>query len=157
MTDGYNGTMQPTIYRGHRWELHVGNCLDLLHDYDGEPFDSVIADPPYSSGGATRGDRTMSTLTKYVNTDSGHQERLPDFEGDNRDQRGFVFWCTLWLAAAWDCTKPGATAHIFCDWRQLPSMTDALTTIEVDHASHSTGGAQLKQILDHHSSSPVTR
>jgi site-specific DNA-methyltransferase (adenine-specific) len=121
------------IHLGHRWQIYVGDSLAMLETWareiargGAEPFDGMIADPPYSSGGATRGDRVMNTLTKYVNSDSGSLDRVPDFEGDNRDQRSFVLWCSLWLNAAWRSCRPGATAHIFCDWRQLPSMTDAV-------------------------------
>ncbi len=35
-------------------------------------------------------------------------------------------WCSLWLNAARVATAPGATVACFTDWRQLPTMTDAL-------------------------------
>jgi site-specific DNA-methyltransferase (adenine-specific) len=114
------------VYTGDGWEVVHADALAWLNNYDGEPFAGVIADPPYSSGGATRGDRVASTRTKYVNSDSGNQDRLPDFEGDNRDARGQLLWCTLWLMAAWRASRHGATIHLFTDWRQLPIMSDAL-------------------------------
>ena len=108
-----SSTQGPVRYEGDRWTLIVGDVLDVLAHYDGEPFDAVLTDPPYSSGGATRGDRMASTLTKYVNSDSGNQDRLPDFEGDNRDQRAFLVWCSLWLSAAWAGLPAGRhAAHV---------------------------------------------
>lgn len=112
-------------YSGNGWRIVEGDCLSFLQTYDGEPFDAVITDVPYSSGGATRGDRMGSTTDKYVSTGSGNRE-LVGFEGDNRDQRSFVLWCSLWMMAAWRASKPGATAHFFTDWRQLPAVTDAV-------------------------------
>lgn len=112
------------ILQGNRWQIIVGDVLDALRDYNGEPFAGVLTDPPYSSGGATRGDRTGSTTEKYVS--SGSVGVLPDFEGDNRDQRGFLTWCSLWLMAAWLRSEPGAPLQCFTDWRQLPTMTDAV-------------------------------
>jgi len=113
------------VLSGNGWEVHTADALAWLNDYSGETFAAIIADPPYSSGGQMRGDRTTRPAAKYVQSDSASQ-RLPNFEGDNRDQRSFVLWCTLWLMEAWQKCVPGATIHLFCDWRQLPAMTDAL-------------------------------
>lgn len=102
--------------------LYRGDCLEILPTLAG--VDAVITDPPYSSGGFTRGDRTMSTKTKYLQSDSGNRDALNDFTGDNRDQRGFHFWSALWASAALRASKAGAPACFFTDWRQLPVSTD---------------------------------
>jgi len=69
-------------------------------------FDALIADPPYSSGGIMRSDRVLATTTKYVNSDT-YADR-PEFSGDNRDQRSYLSWCSLWLTDALFRAKPGA-------------------------------------------------
>lgn len=102
--------------------LYLGDCLHVLAEID--QVDGVITDPPYSSGGMVRGDRMQSTKAKYMNTDSGNQQRLGDFSGDNRDQRSFEFWSALWSSAAMQATVPGGVACFFSDWRQLPVSTD---------------------------------
>lgn len=104
--------------------LYNGDCLEILPTLP--KVDAVITDPPYSSGGAFRGDRTNDTRTKYLQSDSGNQTRLENFTGDNRDQRGFHFWSALWASAALRATKEGGTAAFFTDWRQLPVTTDYL-------------------------------
>jgi site-specific DNA-methyltransferase (adenine-specific) len=86
--------------------------------------DAVIADPPYCSGGMVRGDRMQSTTAKYVQ--SGQAAVYRNFTGDTRDQRGFAFWGTLWLSECLRVTKPGGACAVFIDWRQLPTLTDAL-------------------------------
>ena len=71
-----------------------------------------------------RSDRMTSTVTKYVNSDTGTYRA--EFSGDNRDQRGFFAWASLWLSFALTHAKPGAHALVFSDWRQLPTVTDAI-------------------------------
>jgi site-specific DNA-methyltransferase (adenine-specific) len=101
-----------------------GDCLEVMRGLAASSFDAVITDPPYSSGGAFRGDRTASTRSKYVQTSSQHT--IADFSGDNRDQRGYLAWSTLWMSQARILTKPGGLVAVFTDWRQLPTTTDAV-------------------------------
>ena len=90
-----------------------------------ESFDALITDPPYSSGGQFRGDRQNGTLAKYTGS-HGNQPDLPQFTGDTRDQRGFLAWCGLWLGAARMKACDGAVCLCFTDWRQLPTLSDAV-------------------------------
>ena len=103
-------------------ELYCGETLILIAE--AEPFDALITDPPYSSGGAFRGDRMGSTVSKYVQSSTFTPR--PEFSGDNRDQRSYLAWCSLWMAAALHSAKPGAAMAVFSDWRQLPVTTDAV-------------------------------
>ena len=102
--------------------IYHGDAFDLLHELDG--IGAVITDPPYSSGGAFRSDRSQQTSVKYVNSTTVAYR--PEFAGDNRDQRSFLAWCALWMNAARNASLPGAPLAAFIDWRQLPVMTDAL-------------------------------
>lgn len=102
--------------------IYHGDMLDVLPELSG--IGAVVTDPPYSSGGAFRGDRTASTVRKYVHT--GTLAYRPDFAGDNRDQRSFLVWESLWLNAAHRISVPGAVVACFTDWRQLPTTTDAV-------------------------------
>lgn len=103
--------------------LYLGDCLQIIPTL--EAIDAVITDPPYSSGGQFRSDRAASTQAKYVNSDSVNSYRQ-DFSGDNRDQRAFLTWSAIWLAMLLRVSKPGATLCTFTDWRQLPTMSDAV-------------------------------
>lgn len=104
--------------------LYRGDCLDVMRSLPDGSVDAVVTDPPYSSGGMVRGDRMQSTRDKYQNTDT--KCVLPVFTGDNRDQRSFLAWCSMWLSLAKDKSNAGAVVCMFTDWRQLPSMTDAI-------------------------------
>ncbi|MGA5655275.1 DNA-methyltransferase [Rahnella contaminans] len=100
--------------------LFCGDALEILPTIE-TGFDALITDPPYSSGGLHKGSRSMSPAQKYVNT-----TRYLDFSGDNRDQRSWIMWSTLWLSMAARLVKPGGYVMTFTDWRQLPSTTDAI-------------------------------
>ena len=102
--------------------IYHADSFDLLHELSG--IDAVITDPPYSSGGAFRGDRAQATTTKYVNSDTAAYRH--EFAGDTRDQHAFLAWCTMWLNAARRASRPGAVLCSFIDWRQIPVLTDAV-------------------------------
>lgn len=109
-----------------RWCVVNAESSHWLRDHalsGGALFDALITDVPYSSGGFTRGDRMSQPSAKYQQ--SGTEDYAPDFDGDNRDQRGFLQWYSLWLASAYASIRPSSPACLFTDWRQLPTTTDA--------------------------------
>lgn len=116
MADPFYATDRATLWRGE--------ALAHLLAMPAASVDAVITDPPYSSGGQYRGDRMARTETKYLG--DGRPVPLPNFEGDNRDQRSYGYWCALWLAQALRVTAPGGVLAVFTDWRQLPTTTDAV-------------------------------
>ncbi len=54
------------------------------------------------------------------------ENALPDFDGDNKDQRSWTHWMAEWLYDVRKACKRGAPICLFIDWRQYPSITDAL-------------------------------
>lgn len=101
--------------------LHLGDALAVLRDLPTASVDAVITDPPYSSGGQFKTERSKRTTGKYTNS-----ETLTDFTGDNRDQRAYAYWCTLWFSEVLRVTRSGGLLLTFTDWRQLPSTSDAI-------------------------------
>jgi site-specific DNA-methyltransferase (adenine-specific) len=105
--------------------IYVGDALTTLRELPAQSIDAVIADPPYCSGGITAADRMNQTARhKYVSTNATHT--LADFDGDQRDQRSYTYWLTLWLTECLRLTKPRGVCLVFTDWRQLPATSDAL-------------------------------
>lgn len=100
--------------------------MELMQDIPDGGVDMVLADPPYSSGGLFAGDRKASTCEKYCDGDYNGSARFPDFSGDNMDQRSFTAFMRMVLSQTRKKAKPAAIAAVFVDWRNLPSMTDAL-------------------------------
>jgi site-specific DNA-methyltransferase (adenine-specific) len=85
------------------WSIHHGEAWEWLRSLPSSSADALVTDPPYSSGGAFRGDRAMATTTKYVNSDTAAYR--PEFAGDNRDQRSFLAWASMWLNASRNATR----------------------------------------------------
>lgn len=106
------------------FELHAGDSLPRLVHMPDASVDAVITDPPYCSGGASARTRTLDPVKKYQQT--GTQRQYPTFGGDNRDQRSYFAWATLWLAECYRIARETAPCLVFIDWRQLPVMTDAV-------------------------------
>ena len=92
----------------------------------GRKIDAILTDPPYSSGGLHRSDRAGDTVTKYVTSGSKRADYIPQFAGDNRDQRAYGAWLGLVLTAAYRVCREGAICALFTDWRQLGATQDAL-------------------------------
>jgi len=101
-----------------------GDTLQILKTFPDALFGGIITDPPYASGAADQNARQKPTAQKYSSFKEGNP--FPDFEGDAKDQRSWTHWMTEWLIDARRCSKPGAPVCLFIDWRQLPSLTDAL-------------------------------
>jgi len=104
--------------------IHQGEALRILQTLPDSSVEAVICDPPYSSGGFSRDDKSKSVADKYQQ--SGTQRTYPDFAGDSRDQRSYLVWCSLWIEECQRILKPGGYFLAFTDWRQLPVMTDAV-------------------------------
>ena len=90
-------TVSPTpYYADDLVTIYHGEALDLIPDLP--PLDAIITDPPYSSGGLHRSDRMQTTVTKYVSSTT--EAIRHEFTGDNRDQRSYLAWVSLWMGAA---------------------------------------------------------
>ncbi|GAB6127292.1 DNA-methyltransferase [Humidesulfovibrio idahonensis] len=104
--------------------LYRGDALTVLRDLPDASVDAVATDPPYSSGGTSNAARKADPEQKYLA--SGIKRRFPAMLGDNKDQRSFLIWATLWLSECWRIAKDGSPLLMFSDWRQLPVMSDAI-------------------------------
>jgi site-specific DNA-methyltransferase (adenine-specific) len=102
--------------------LYLGDCLEILPALG--KVDAVVTDPPYSSGGLFKGDRAQEPSIKYHQSDS--KKRYTNFSGDNKDQRSWTLWMSMWINLTVRKLPEGAMFCLFSDWRQLPATTDAL-------------------------------
>lgn len=113
------------VVSGRGWTMVCADSLAWLADQpSSRRFGAVITDPPYSSGGLHRSDRTTPAHTKYVRT--GAAIRGVSFDGDARDQWSYFGWVALWLAHAYRLARVSAPVCIFSDWRQLAVTMSAL-------------------------------
>ena len=114
----------PAFDDGSGRVLIIGDSVRLLDRLPPQSVDLFLTDPPYSSGGAFRGDRAQSTTSKYRMTGTIKQD--PEFAGDTRDQRSYERWTALWSNAAYHATRPGGAVVCFTDWRQIAATVDAI-------------------------------
>jgi site-specific DNA-methyltransferase (adenine-specific) len=105
-------------------QVHQADAYLALRALPDACLDGIVTDPPYSSGGLYRGDRLRPPGKKY-RTDEAQLHR-PEFAGDARDGRSYLAWCVLWLTESRRACRDGSPAVVFADWRQLPTVTDAL-------------------------------
>ena len=107
-------------------KIDIIECRDMLPALSDIPDGMVgmlLTDPPYSSAGMFRGDRSGATSEKYQTNDAA---KKPEFYGDSRDERSFVLWSVLWMGECYRAMADGASAIVFSDWRQLANVTDAI-------------------------------
>lgn len=104
--------------------LFHGDALRVLTTLTDASVDAVLTDPPYSSGGQSMSARQADPAQKYQQ--SGTKRQYPPMLGDNKDQRSWTLWSTLWLSECWRIAQDGAPLMVFTDWRQLPALTDAV-------------------------------
>ena len=96
--------------------IYHGETLDILRQLPTGCADAMATDPPYSSGGMFRADRVRAPDEKYrgwsQNVD-GSGSRKPtaqygSFGGDNKDQRSFLMWSSLWASESLRACRAGA-------------------------------------------------
>ena len=112
------------VFVGESIRLYHGNALTILPKMPDASVDAVVTDPPYSSGGVSLSARQSDPAQKYQA--SGTARTYPPMLGDGKDQRSFTALAIFWLSECWRLAKDGSPILVFTDWRQLPSMTDAL-------------------------------
>ena len=104
--------------------MNYAKSAFIITAHPEQVFDALITDPPYASGGWKASEKNRTTNQKYSSMDKDNA--LPDFDGDQKDQRSWTRWMAEWLSDARKVCKPGAPICLFIDWRQYPSITDAL-------------------------------
>lgn len=106
------------------FQLLLGDAFTLLPTLKPNSVDALITDPPYCSGGLTASERARDPVTKYEQ--GGQRTTKASFEGDLKDQRSWIRWTSEWLRACYPLLRTGAPFAVFCDWRQLPALSDAV-------------------------------
>jgi len=123
--------MTPPFYQDDAVTIYHGEALTVLAALAPDSCDALVTDPPYSSGGMYRGDRSQPVDVKYTQPGGGGgtplvRKSFGAFSGDARDQRSWQAWVGIWSHACTNVVRPGGFGFVFSDWRQLPAATDAL-------------------------------
>lgn len=105
--------------------LYHGDCLDLMAELAPETVATVLADPPYSSGGRRENARSIrkSMLRSEDDADWIH--------GDAMSTQGFT-WLMRQCGIQWRrILTPGGHAFSFIDWRMAGVLAAALETADL--------------------------
>lgn len=79
---------------GDGWSILHGDTLQIIRAFKPQVFDALITDPPYASGGWKASEKNRTTNQKYSSMDKDNA--LPDFDGDQKDQRSWTRWMAEW-------------------------------------------------------------
>ncbi len=105
------------------YTLHMGDCLEYLKTLPDGSVDAVITDPPYSSG--------SRNAMGQRNTISKNDARATDewFVTDNMGGDTYMRWMRQVGRGCFDCTRLGAHAYVFTDWRQYTNLVTAWESV----------------------------
>lgn len=105
------------------FEIVQGDNLEVLERFreEGRKFDAVVADPPYCSGAMSPADiQRGGGVGKYC-----ARKDLGNFS-DAMSQRGFFWFTRAWMYSARELLNEVGYIFVFIDWRQLPTVSDAM-------------------------------
>lgn len=124
MDPRHTARMRP-YYEDPRATLYLGDCIEVMSELGAASVDTVLTDPPYSSGGRRENARSLrKSMTRAVEDDEW-------IRGDAMSTSGFVYLLRL-CGIQWRRTlKPGGHALSFIDWRMAPQLCAALETADL--------------------------
>lgn len=105
--------------------LYLGDALDVMARMVDGSVDTVLTDPPYSSGGRRENARTLRTS----------MERSTPAEdwirGDSMSTQGYVWFNRLAAIEYRRLLVPGGHVFSFADWRMAPMLSAAFETADL--------------------------
>lgn len=105
--------------------LYLGDCVEVMEALGEHSVDTVLTDPPYSSGGRRENSRSIrKSMTRAVDDDDW-------IRGDAMSTSGFVYLLRLCGIQWRRVLKPGGHALSFIDWRMAPQLCAALETADL--------------------------
>jgi site-specific DNA-methyltransferase (adenine-specific) len=105
--------------------LYLGDCVEVMAAFEGGSVDSVLTDPPYSSGGRRENARSLrKSMTRAVEDDDW-------IRGDAMSTPGFIHLLRLCGLQWRRILIPGGHALSFIDWRMAAPLAAALETADL--------------------------
>lgn len=105
--------------------LWHGDCLDVMRDLPEGSIDTVLTDPPYSSGGRRENSRSLrKSMTRGVQDDDW-------IRGDAMGTQTFM-WFMREAGLLWrKSLRPGGHVLAFIDWRMAFNLLTALESADL--------------------------
>ena len=116
--------MEP-YYSDDSATLYHGDCIEVMAALDDASIDTVLTDPPYSSGGRRENARSIrKSMTRRVEDDDW-------IRGDGMSTSGFVYLLRLCGVEWRRVLRSGGHALTFIDWRMAFNLMAALETADL--------------------------
>jgi len=116
--------MKP-YYEDEHATLYAGDCLEVLAALPRRIVDTVLTDPPYSSGGRRESARSVrKSMTRGTSDDDW-------IAGDAMSTAGFVWTMREFAVRTREVMKVGGHLLSFIDWRMYPNLVLALETADL--------------------------
>lgn len=107
--------------------LHHGDCLDVMAEIPDGSVDTILVDPPFSSGTRKEGSKGIrKSMLRGTEDDTW-------FDSDCMTTNGFVWLmrqCGLHYRRV---LKRGGHLLIFIDWRMMPNLAGAIESVDLRH------------------------
>lgn len=105
--------------------LYHGDCLEVMAGMPAESVATVLADPPYSSGGRRENARSLRKAMLRSEKDDDW------IHGDAMSTQGFI-WLMRQCGIQWRrILVPGGHALTFIDWRMAANLAAALESADL--------------------------
>ena len=111
--------MVEPYYEDELTMIYHGDALEILHALGGIQVDTVVTDPPYSSGTRQVTDRKPSAIPKR----GERWSRAGIVWDSSYSSFGISQLMNHTLRALKRVTEPGAHIYVFSDWRTFPTLT----------------------------------
>ena len=113
-------------YYSDEWvTLYHGDCIEVMETLGDATVDTVLTDPPYSSGGRRENAKSIrKSMTRSVEDDDW-------IRGDAMSTSGFTYMLRLCGIQWRRVLRPGGHALSFIDWRMAPQLCAALETADL--------------------------
>lgn len=104
--------------------LHHGDCLDIMAAMEPESVDTVVADPPYSSGARREASKTLRAKSMV-------RSEREWFGTDSLTTNGFEWLMRSLAMEVRRLLKNGGHFFCFIDWRMLPALSGAIESVDL--------------------------
>jgi len=107
------------------FEIHHGDCLEVLRGIAAGSVDAIVTDPPYCSGGFSEAQKKSATH-QGLRSETIADGKARWFTSDAMTTNGFLYLMRAISNEAMRLLKDGGSMVCFCDWRMYPMLSGAL-------------------------------
>ena len=108
-----------------QYQIHHGDCLEMLSTLHDASVDAIVTDPPYCSGGFSEAQKKSATH-QGLRSETISEGKAKWFTSDAMTTSGFLFLMRSVANQALRTLVDGGSLLCFCDWRMYPMLSGAL-------------------------------